>query len=285
MSGEPQPTTKEATLAPLDPPAEAAGTTDDPGAPPEVMIRLRDVYVAFGPKKVLTGLDLEVRRGETFVIVGPSGTGKSCLLKLIVGLLRPDQGEVWLGRQRVDRTDRNELSDLRSRIGYLFQSSALINWLNVADNVALPLSEHTRLRPFEIDRRVDEYLTMVHMLKSKYQMPAELSGGQKRRAALARVLAGAPTVILYDEPTAGLDPVMTATIARLIRKVQRELGVTSILVTHDLPCAYEAGDRIAMVDGGKIVFMAPAKEFEKTDHPAVRFFLSGGRDGSAGETR
>jgi len=259
-----------------------AATAADPGAPPEVMIRLAGVHVAFGAKKVLTGLDLEVMRGETFVIVGPSGTGKSCLLKLIVGLLPPDAGEVWIGRQRVDGATRQQLNDLRAKIGYLFQSSALINWLNVADNVALPLSEHTRLRPFEIDRRVDEYLTMVHMLTSKYQMPAELSGGQKRRAALARVLAGAPTVILYDEPTAGLDPVMTATIAQLIRKVQRELGVTSILVTHDLPCAYEAGDRIAMVDGGKIVYMAPAREFEKTDHPAVRFFLSGGRQGTAG---
>jgi phospholipid/cholesterol/gamma-HCH transport system ATP-binding protein len=266
----------------LNPPAPTGENGEDPGAAPEVMIRLADVHVAFGPKKVLTGLDLEVRRGETFVIVGPSGTGKSCLLKLVVGLLAPDRGEVWLGRQRVDGASKTQLNDLRAKIGYLFQSSALINWLNVADNVALPLSEHTRLRPFEIDRRVDEYLTMVHMLKSKYQMPAELSGGQKRRAALARVLAGAPTVILYDEPTAGLDPVMTATIAQLIRKVQQELGVTSILVTHDLPCAYEAGDRIAMVDGGKIVFMASAKEFEKTEHPAVRFFLSGGRHGSAG---
>lgn len=285
MNGETEPATREASRAPLDPAADAAGKADDPGAPPEVMIRLVGVHVSFGPKKVLTGLDLEVRRGETFVIVGPSGTGKSCLLKLIVGLLKPVAGEVWLGRQRVDECDRNQLNDLRAKIGYLFQSSALINWLDVADNVALPLSEHTSLRPFEIDRRVDEYLSMVHMVKSKHQMPSELSGGQKRRAALARVLAGAPTVILYDEPTAGLDPVMTATIARLIRKVQRELGVTSIMVTHDLPAAYAAGDRIAMVDGGKIVFMAPAKEFEKTDHPAVRYFLSGGKDGSAGETR
>jgi phospholipid/cholesterol/gamma-HCH transport system ATP-binding protein len=266
----------------LNPTAESTAHEGDAGAAPEVIIRLGGVHKSFGPKQVLTGLDLEVRRGETFVIVGPSGTGKSCLLKLIVGLMAPDRGEVWLGKQRVDGATRHELYEVRAKVGYLFQSSALINWLNVADNVALPLTEHTSLRPFEIDRRVDEYLQMVRMLQSKYQMPGELSGGQKRRAALARVLAGAPSVILYDEPTAGLDPVMTATIARLIRKVQRELGVTSILVTHDLPCAYEAGDRIAMVDGGKIVFQAPTKEFQETDHPTVRHFLTGGRLDSGG---
>lgn len=258
--------------------AAVDGTTP----PSETMIRLVDVHLAFGAKHVLRGLDLEIRRGETFVIVGPSGTGKSCTLKLIVGLLAPDRGEVWVGRQRVDHATHHDLYEIRAKVGYLFQSSALINWLNVADNVGLPLKEHTRLRPFEIDRRVDEYLAMVHMLQSKYQMPAELSGGQKRRVALARVLAGAPSVILYDEPTAGLDPVMTTTIAQLIRKVQRELGVTSILVTHDLPAAYEAGDRIAMVDGGKVVFMADTEKFQNTDHPVVRNFLSGGRIATGG---
>jgi phospholipid/cholesterol/gamma-HCH transport system ATP-binding protein len=256
----------------------------EPRAPAEVMIRLAGVHKSFGPKQVLVGLDLEVMRGETFVIVGPSGTGKSCLLKLIVGLMAPDQGEVWLGKQRVDGATRQTLHEVRARVGYLFQSSALINWLDVGENVALPLTEHTRLRPFEIERRVDEYLAMVHLQPSKRQMPDELSGGQKRRAALARVLAGAPTVILYDEPTAGLDPVMTANIAQLIRKVQRELGVTSILVTHDLPAAYEAGDRIAMVDGGKIVFQATAAEFQKSEHPAVRYFLNGGRPPIGGKS-
>ncbi len=265
-------------------PEANATNAGPPGAPSEVMIRLAGVHKSFGPKRVLVGLDLEVMRGETFVVVGPSGTGKSCLLKLIVGLMQPEQGEVWLGRQRVDGATRQQLHDIRARVGYLFQSSALINWLDVAENVALPLTEHTRLRPFEIDRRVDEYLAMVHLQQSKRQMPGELSGGQKRRAALARVLAGAPTVILYDEPTAGLDPVMTANIAQLIRKVQRELGVTSILVTHDLPCAYEAGDRIAMVDGGKIVFQAPTLEFKNSTHPAVRHFLDGGRAPSGGKS-
>lgn len=265
-------------------PFETTTHDGEPAAPSEVMIRLAGVHKGFGPKQVLTGLDLEVVRGETFVIIGPSGTGKSCILKLIVGLLEPDKGEVWLAKQRVDGATRHALHEIRARVGYLFQSSALINWLDVGENVALPLTEHTRLRPFEIERRVDEYLALVHLQQSKRQMPSELSGGQKRRAALARVLAGAPTVILYDEPTAGLDPVMTATIARLIRKVQRELGVTSILVTHDLPCAYEAGDRIAMVDGGRIVFQAPTAEFQKSDHTAVRYFLSGGRTATGGKS-
>lgn len=243
----------------------------------ETMIRMVGVHKAFGSKHVLKGLDLEVRRGETFVILGPSGTGKSVTLKLLVGLLRADAGEVWVGKQRVDTARPAELWEIRGRIGYLFQSSALINWLTVAENVALPLAEHTRLKPHEIDRRVDEYLSKVHMLQSKYQMPGELSGGQKRRVALARVLAGTPSIILYDEPTAGLDPVMTQNIATLIRSVQREFGVTSILVTHDLPCAWEAGDRIAFVDGGKVVHSDITERFQRTDHPAVRNFLHGGR--------
>lgn len=258
-------------------------------APPadgdEALIRMVGVHKSFGKKQVLRGLDLSVRRGETFVILGPSGTGKSCLLKLLVGLLEPDAGEVWVGKQRVDHAHQRVLWEVRGRIGYLFQSSALINWLTVAENVGLPLAEHTRLRPHEIDRRVDEYLAKVHMLQSKYQMPAELSGGQKRRVALARVLAGAPTIILYDEPTAGLDPVMTANIAALIRSVQREFGVTSILVTHDLPCAWEAGDRVAFVDGGKVVHCDTTEKFQHTDHPAVRNFLSGGRSAGSGAPR
>ena len=250
----------------------------------EPLIRMVGVHKSFGTKQVLKGLDLEVRRGETFVILGPSGTGKSCLLKLLVGLMTPEQGEIWVGRQRVDSASHRELWEIRGRIGYLFQSSALINWLTVAENVALPLKEHTRLRPHEIDRRVDEHLGKVHMLQGKYQMPGELSGGQKRRVALARVLAGAPTIILYDEPTAGLDPVMTQNIAALIRSVQREFGVTSILVTHDLPCAREACDRIAYLDGGKVIHCDTTEAFLRTDHPAVRNFLSGGRAAANGAT-
>ncbi len=268
----------------MEPPSEAAAPPASAGTD-EVLIRMVDVHKAFGRKQVLRGINLDVRRGETFVILGPSGTGKSCLLKLLVGLLEPDAGEVWVGKERVDHATHRVLWEVRGRIGYLFQSSALINWLSVAENVALPLAEHTRLRRHEIDRRVDEYLSKVHMLQSKYQMPAELSGGQKRRVALARVLAGAPTIILYDEPTAGLDPVMTANIAALIRSVQREFGVTSILVTHDLPCAWEAGDRVAFVDGGTVVHCDSTQRFQHSSHPALRNFLSGGRTPASGAPR
>jgi phospholipid/cholesterol/gamma-HCH transport system ATP-binding protein len=277
-----------------DVPAEAMTTNDEAarlrdgagrGGSDETAIRLVDVHKSFGEKKVLCGMDLEVRRGETFVILGPSGTGKSCTLKLLVGLMRPDRGEVWVDRQRVDDSRTRELWEVRSRIGYLFQSSALINWLSVAENVALPLSEHTNLPPHEIDRQVDRHLAQVHMLPSKHQMPGELSGGQKRRVALARVLSGNPSIILYDEPTAGLDPIMTQNIASLIRSVQREFGVTSILVTHDLPCAWEAGDRVAFVDGGRVVHCDSTGRFRDTDHPAVRHFLDGGRAASNGGRR
>ena len=248
------------------------------------VIRLAGVHKSFGSKRVLAGLDLEVNAGETFVILGPSGTGKSCTLKLLVGLLEPDAGQVFVEGVRVDGASAKTLRAIRSKVAYLFQSSALINWLTVAENVALPLTEHTALARAEIDRRVADYLEKVGMSGAGAQMPSELSGGQKRRVALARVLACEPRVILYDEPTAGLDPVMTARIAALIRQVQRDLKVTAILVTHDLPCAYEAGDRIAMVDGGKVVFSAATAEFQSTDHPVVRNFLSGGRL-AAGEQR
>lgn len=257
---------------PPDPPPADPAPSD-----PDVLLRMVNVHKAFGDKVILQGLDLEVRRGETFVILGPSGIGKSVTLKLMVGLLKPDRGEVYVARTAVHQASSEELYEARGRMGYLFQSGALINWLSVAENVALPMTEHTRLRPDEIDRRVDEYLAMVRMVQAKYQMPAELSGGQKRRVALARVLAGAPSLILYDEPTAGLDPIMSTTIAELIRNVQRQLGVTSILVTHDLACAYEAGDRIGMVHEGRIVHQDEAQAFRNTDNPIVRNFLSGGR--------
>jgi phospholipid/cholesterol/gamma-HCH transport system ATP-binding protein len=247
-----------------------------------VVLRVDGVHKSFGQKVVMQGLSFQVERGQTYVILGPSGTGKSVTLKMIVGLLAPDRGEIWVGKTRVNGAKPAALDEVRSRIGYLFQSGALINWMSVAENVALPLTEFTRLRHFEVDRRVEEYLAMVRMLPAKYQMPAELSGGQKRRVALARVLAGAPSIILYDEPTAGLDPIMTTTISQLIRQVQRKLGVTSILVTHDLDCAYEAGDRIAMIDGGQVVLEAEVEEFRNTRHPVVRNFLLGGRDETGG---
>jgi phospholipid/cholesterol/gamma-HCH transport system ATP-binding protein len=245
-------------------------------------LRLDDVHKSFGDKKIVRGMSFGVQRGETYVILGPSGIGKSVTLKMIVGLLRPDQGSVHVGDAAVHEAEGEELYELRSRLGYLFQSGALINWLTVAENVALPMTEHTRMRPQEIDRRVDEYLAMVRMVQAKYQVPGELSGGQRRRVALARVLAGAPSLILYDEPTAGLDPIMATTIAELIRSVQRELGVTSLLVTHDLACAYEAGDRIGMVHEGRIVHEDRVEEFRRADHPIVQNFLRGGRSESKG---
>jgi len=249
------------------------------------MLRLADVHLAFGTKKVLRGVTLGVRKGQTQVILGASGSGKSVSLKMFVGLIQPDKGEVFVGDQRVDGARSDVLYAVRGRVGFVFQSSALINWLTVAENVALPLREHNQLDPAELDRRVDDFLEKVHMLPSKKQMPGELSGGQKRRVALARALASEPEVLLYDEPTAGLDPVMTTNIAELIRQVQREFGVTSILVTHDLPCAFEAGDRIAMLEKGRIVLEAPTEEFRNSDHPVVRNFLSGGRPAAGERTK
>lgn len=255
-----------------------------PAAPPDDLLQLIELHKSFGEMNILNGMNLKVRRGETFVILGPSGIGKSVTLKLIVGLLTPDSGHVQVGKVNVTEAGHAELDEVRSRIGYLFQSGALINWLTVAENVALSLTEHTSLRPHEVDRRVDEYLSKVKMLHAKYQMPGELSGGQKRRVALARVLAGTPSLILYDEPTAGLDPIITRTITELIREVQADLGVTSILVTHDLPCAFEAGDRIGMVHQGRLIEVADIPSFRQSEHPVVRDFLRGGPGGSKGKS-
>jgi phospholipid/cholesterol/gamma-HCH transport system ATP-binding protein len=265
--------------APKSSPAPERAPKDGPA------IRLVGVHKGFDSKKVLQGVDLTVRQGETHVVLGPSGSGKSCTLKLIVGLMQPDQGEVWVGTTRVDGARGRTLREVRSHCAYLFQSSALINWMSVGENVALPMLEEGELSRAEVDRKVDEYLASVHMEETRSQMPGELSGGQKRRAALARVLACEPEVILYDEPTAGLDPVMTANISDLIRRVQQEHGVTSILVTHDLAAAFSVGDRVSMLHEGRVVFEADAKSFQKSDHPVVRHFLSGGREAQGADPR
>jgi len=237
------------------------------------MIRFQRVTKCLGGRKVLDDVSFEIRQGEIFAIVGASGAGKSVTLKHMVRLLTPDAGRVWVGDDIVSEAAGTHLERIRRRFGVLFQSAALLQWLTVGDNVGLPLREHTRMSPEEVDRVVREKLKMVRLDDAFDKYPAELSGGMQKRAGLARAIVMEPEIVLYDEPTSGLDPVTARTIDRLIYRLNKELGVTSVLVTHDLHSALAIADRIAMIDGGRIVEVATPREFLKSGNEVVQSFL------------
>jgi phospholipid/cholesterol/gamma-HCH transport system ATP-binding protein len=242
------------------------------------VITLRDVHKAFGDQQVLRGLTFEVPQGRTYVIMGRSGSGKSVTLKHIVGILKPDRGEVLVDGQRVDQLDRQGLMALRKKIGFLFQNGALINWLTVFENVALPLREHARLPKDELEQRVREALEVVEMHQAAEQVPAQISGGMKLRTGIARALVARPTYVLYDEPNAGLDPIIADQIHRLIVDVRDRFGVTGIVVTHSRACARSVGDRIGLFDQGRIVVEGSVEEMMASDHELVRSFLGTASD-------
>ena len=239
------------------------------------LIQIKNLHKRFGPLVVLDGVTLDVEAGECLVIIGASGTGKSVLLKHIVGLLRPDRGEVWFDGKRVDNLFERDFMLVRSRIGFLFQQSALFDSINVADNVAFPLVEHTDKSPEQIRELAEHMLIMVGLPGIGAKMPGELSGGMRKRVALARAIALSPEVILYDEPTTGLDPVRADVINQLILKLQRELHATSIVVTHDMHSAFKVADRIVMLHEGKIVFNGPPTKILEDHNPVVRRFVMG----------
>jgi phospholipid/cholesterol/gamma-HCH transport system ATP-binding protein len=243
------------------------------------MIQIRGLVKSFGAKKVLDGVDLDVRRGETVVVLGPSGTGKSVLLKHVLGLIHPDAGSIVVDGVEVVGMAEDELDGLRQRFGMLFQGAALFDSLTVAGNVALPLRVHTKMREREIMERVRERLEWVGLHNVEHMKPASLSGGMRKRVGLARAIVMDPAIILYDEPTTGLDPVMADVIDNLIRGMQKRLNGTSIVVTHDLKSAFSVGDRLAMLVGGKIIFEGTAEEVRTTRHPIVRQFIEGSSEG------
>ena len=247
-----------------------------PSPPP--IIRLQDVWKRLGGRDVLRGMSFEVRAGETFVIMGGSGGGKSVTLKHMIGVLQPDRGSVIVDGTEVPKLDRMGLMTLRKRMGYLFQSGALINWMTVFDNVALPLKENTKLTPDEIRERVMGALEMVEMEHAAEQLPGGISGGMKKRAGLARALVTDPRIILYDEPNAGLDPVMSDTVNRIILSVQQKLGVTSVVVTHRRACAMTVGDRIALIERGQVATQGTLSEMRNSEHPMARQFLAASVD-------
>ena len=238
-------------------------------------IVLTDLYKSFGPRTILNGLSLEVRDGETVAVIGYSGVGKSVLLKSIVRLLEPDRGDVFVDSQDVSKLAREELYALRRRVGYVFQFAALFDSMSVRDNVAMGLLRMKEMSESEIADRVFESLRLVEMEDFLDRMPGQLSGGQRKRVGLARAIATRPKYLLYDEPTTGLDPVTTAVIDNLIQKMRNELGVTSVVVTHDMKSAYRIADRIAMLYEGRIRFEGTPAETQESTDSVVRAFVEG----------
>ncbi len=238
-------------------------------------IVIQGVSKSFGPKMVLQNCDLLVNKGETLVVIGRSGEGKSVLLKHIVRLLEPDEGNIWIEGTEITELNTRNLMKLRRKFGFLFQGAALFDSMPISKNIGLALEEHTDWSPEKIRARASECLALVGLKQVEDKLPSALSGGMKKRAGLARAIVMKPEYILYDEPTTGLDPITGDSINDLIIKGKQELGVTSIVVTHDMPSAFKIADRIAMLNGGQIVFTGTVDEVQNTDHPMVRQFIGG----------
>lgn len=238
------------------------------------MIVFREVYKSFGDKPVLRGLSLEIRDGETMVILGYSGSGKSVALKHIVGLLEPDDGEVEVDGEVVHHLGREALMALRARIGFVFQFAALLDSMTVGENLALGLVRRG-LPQQEIAERIQEALALVDLEGTEDRYPAELSGGMRKRVGIARAIALRPRYILYDEPTTGLDPVTSAVIDQLMVRAKEKLGVTGVVVTHDMRSAYTVGDRIAMLYKGRIRQVGTVEQIQRSHDPVVRQFIEG----------
>jgi phospholipid/cholesterol/gamma-HCH transport system ATP-binding protein len=245
----------------------------DPTAEP--LIRLVDVRKSFGRKPVLKGVSIGFRPGRTTVVLGPSGCGKSVMLKHLIGLLRPDAGEVWFETARVDQISESNLTPIRKQFGFLFQHSALFDSYTVRQNIVFPLVEHTAMTREQRHARVQHVLAMVGLADVIDAMPADLSGGQRKRIALARAIVLQPRVILYDEPTTGLDPVRAGVINELIVKLKNDLHATSIVVTHDLTSAFRVADDMIMLHDGQVILRGSPEDFRHSDVPLVRRFLSG----------
>jgi phospholipid/cholesterol/gamma-HCH transport system ATP-binding protein len=239
------------------------------------MIELKNVHKRFGEQVILDGVNFAVQDGETVALLGPSGTGKSVLLKHIIGLIRPDVGTVEVDGKLVGRLKREDLAELRSKIGYVFQNGALFDSDNVYENIRLGLSDEKQYNDDEFARtRVAECLRLVNLApETQEKYPAQLSGGMRKRVGIARAIAGKPKYLLYDEPTSGLDPVNADIIDSLVKRLADELGVTSIMVTHDVRGAFRVADRLALLTGGKIVQHGTPQEFLASENPQVKEFL------------
>ncbi|MDX2079865.1 MAG: ABC transporter ATP-binding protein [Terrimicrobiaceae bacterium] len=246
----------------------------------EALIEVRDLVQRIGAQDILRGLKLDVHKGETLVLLGKSGGGKSVFLRHLIGLMRPVSGTIRFEGQEITRLKERQLEPVRRKIGMLFQDGALFDSMNVFDNVAFPLRERGVRKPAVVREKVAGALAMVNMAGHDHKMPVNLSGGMRKRVALARAIISPPDVILYDEPTAGLDPIVSDSINKLIRHLQKELHVTSIVVTHDMVSCYHIADRVALLNEGRIYFIGTPDELRSTKDPVIRDFV----DGRSGET-
>jgi phospholipid/cholesterol/gamma-HCH transport system ATP-binding protein len=244
------------------------------------LIQVRNLIQKIGGQEILRGLSIDVMRGETLVLLGKSGGGKSVFLRHLIGLMRPVSGTIFFEGGEITHLPERELEPVRKKIGMLFQDGALFDSMNVFDNVAFPLRESGERNPKTIREKVADSLAMVNMTGHEHKMPVNLSGGMRKRVALARAIISPPDVILYDEPTAGLDPIVSDSINKLIRHLQKELHVTSIVVTHDMTSCYHIADRVALLHEGKIYFLGSIEELRKSSDPIIRDFV----DGRSGET-
>ena len=241
------------------------------------MIKLVNVHMEFKKEKILKNINLEVKKGEVLAVIGASGSGKSTLLRLMIGLLRPTSGEIWVAGNEISKLREDQLDKIRLRMGMVFQYSALFDSMSVGDNVAFGLREHTKLSQSEINIKVKEKLKLVDLEGYEQHLPNELSGGMKKRVSLARAIAFEPNIILYDEPSAGLDPIMTAKIDSLIVNMQKVLGVTSVVVTHHMESAFAIADRIAMIHEGKITQIGSVEDIKNSNNPVVQDFINGSK--------
>jgi phospholipid/cholesterol/gamma-HCH transport system ATP-binding protein len=243
------------------------------------MIRIVNLHKSFGAKKVLRGVDLTVSKGETMVVIGQSGSGKSVLLRHLIGLLRPDAGEIYVGDTEITRLDDDELQKVTRRFGLLFQGAALFDSMTVAENVSFGLERYTSLSPEQIKAAVTESLAKVGLHDVENLMPYQLSGGMKKRVGLARAIAYQPEIMLYDEPSTGIDPIRADAINDLINRLKVETGVTSIAITHDMVSSYKIADRIAMLYDGQIVETGTPDEIRNSGNPIIQQFIHGHADG------
>ena len=247
--------------------------------PSEPMIKVVDLHKAFGPKKVLQGANLEIRKGESMVVLGGSGTGKSVLIKCIIGILKADAGEVYVAEQEVLSMKELQLNEMRKRFGMLFQGGALFDSLSVWENVGFGLKQHTRLSDKEIKDRAVEKLKLVGLFNVENLRTSELSGGMMKRVSLARAICMEPEILLYDEPTTGLDPIMADVINELIIHLKKTIKVTSIAITHDMVSAYKIADKIAMLYKGKIIEVGTPDEIRGSKNEVVQQFIHGRAEG------
>jgi phospholipid/cholesterol/gamma-HCH transport system ATP-binding protein len=241
----------------------------------EPFIRITGLKKSFGDQKTLQGVDLDIYHGETLVLIGPSGEGKSVLLKHIIGLLNPDDGKVELEGTDLSHMKERDLLKMRRRMGYLFQNAALFDSLTVAQNVAFPLLEAGLRNRAEIYKRVQEALELVELGEHKDKMPVNLSGGMRKRVGIARAIIGKPDCVLYDEPTAGLDPIVTDVIDLMIQRLQKRFQVTSIVITHDMGSVFKIADRVAMLKNGVIYFIGTPDELKQSPDPEIQNFIAG----------